>query len=89
MSSDVRTLIDRWRADPGGTYQTWFLWDERLKNFRSMWVVETEANLERILKILARELPLKQAAALAAEITGEKKNRLYDMALAEHARTDE
>ncbi len=36
MSSDVRTLIDRWRPDPGGTYQTWFLWDERLKNFRSI-----------------------------------------------------
>jgi 16S rRNA (cytidine1402-2'-O)-methyltransferase len=35
----------------------------------------------RILNILARELPLKQAAALAAEITGEKKNRLYELAL--------
>ncbi len=50
---------------------------------------ELAPETERILKILARELPLKQAAALAAEITGEKKNRLYDMALAEHARTDE
>lgn len=29
-------LIERWRADPGSTYQTWFLWDERLKNFRSI-----------------------------------------------------
>lgn len=32
----VRALIRRWRDDPGGTYQTWFLWDERLKNFRSI-----------------------------------------------------
>ena len=32
----VRALIQRWREDPGGTYQTWFLWDERLKNFRSI-----------------------------------------------------
>lgn len=29
-------LIARWRDDPGGTYRTWFLWEERLKNFRSI-----------------------------------------------------
>ncbi|WP_293914695.1 type II restriction endonuclease [Deinococcus sp.] len=29
-------LIRRWRDDPGATYQTWFLWEERLKNFRSI-----------------------------------------------------
>ena len=29
-------LIRRWREDPGSTYRTWFLWDERLKNFRSI-----------------------------------------------------
>lgn len=32
----VRTLVERWRADEGGTYRTWFLWEERLKNFRSI-----------------------------------------------------
>ena len=32
----VRTLIARWRSDVGATYQSWFLWDERLKNFRSI-----------------------------------------------------
>src|ERR1043165_6970 len=32
----LRTLITRWRDDPGGTYQTWFLWEERLKNFRAI-----------------------------------------------------
>ena len=32
----LRAMIRRWREDPGGTYQTWFLWDERLKNFRSI-----------------------------------------------------
>jgi 16S rRNA (cytidine1402-2'-O)-methyltransferase len=35
----------------------------------------------RILRILGEELPLKQAAALAARITGEKKNLLYRLAL--------
>lgn len=32
----VRRLINRWREDPGATYRSWFLWDERLKNFRSI-----------------------------------------------------
>lgn len=32
----TRLLIERWRADAGGTYQTWFLWEERIKNFRSI-----------------------------------------------------
>lgn len=32
----VRYLFARWREDRGGTYQTWFLWEERLKNFRSI-----------------------------------------------------
>ncbi len=32
----VRELIERWRGDSGSTYQSWFLWEERLKNFRSI-----------------------------------------------------
>ena len=36
MSDLLRVLIERWRDDPGSTYRTWFLWDERLKNFRSI-----------------------------------------------------
>jgi type II restriction enzyme len=32
----VRELVSRWREDVGGTYRTWFLWPERLKNFRSL-----------------------------------------------------
>ena len=35
-SDPIRELILRWREDPGGTYRTWFLWEERLKNFRSI-----------------------------------------------------
>lgn len=32
----IRELLTRWREDPSGTYRTWFLWEERLKNFRSI-----------------------------------------------------
>ncbi|WP_341677253.1 type II restriction endonuclease [Niveibacterium sp. SC-1] len=37
MSHDpVAILIDHWKDDPHSTYNTWFLWSERLKNFRSI-----------------------------------------------------
>jgi len=32
----TRELLLRWREDGGGTYRTWFLWEERIKNFRSI-----------------------------------------------------
>ena len=36
MTDSIIQLITRWRDDEGGTYRTWFLWNERLKNFRSI-----------------------------------------------------
>lgn len=35
-TSELRTLVERWKGDPGGTYRSWFLWEERIKNFRSI-----------------------------------------------------
>jgi 16S rRNA (cytidine1402-2'-O)-methyltransferase len=40
-----------------------------------------DAEAERVLKLLLEELPVSQATALAARITGLKKNRLYEFAL--------
>jgi len=36
MTDATRILIERWKEDPNGTYRSWFLWPERLKNFRSI-----------------------------------------------------
>ncbi|WP_034457500.1 type II restriction enzyme [Buttiauxella noackiae] len=46
----VDSLIARWRADSSSTWQNWFLWEERIKNFRTirrglqMVVAEIEAD---------------------------------------------
>ncbi len=42
----------------------------------------------RVLKILLQEMPVKQAAALAAQITGQKKNHLYQYAIKNLAAAD-
>lgn len=42
---------------------------------------EISIEAQRILKCLLAELPLKQAVALGSEITNQKKNALYDLAL--------
>ncbi|HJV83323.1 16S rRNA (cytidine(1402)-2'-O)-methyltransferase [Noviherbaspirillum sp.] len=40
-----------------------------------------EAEADRVLSILLAECPVRQASALAAQITGQKKNALYERAL--------
>lgn len=42
-----------------------------------------DGNARRVLKLLLAELPVKRAAAVAAEITGVRKNLLYQLALQE------
>ncbi len=42
---------------------------------------ESDVEARRVLEILLEELPLKQAAHLAARLTGARKNALYDLAL--------
>ena len=45
----ARTLIARWRDDPAATYRLWFLWEERVKNFRA---------IRRGVQVVAREIEL-------------------------------
>ena len=47
----IAELMDRWRQDPNGTYRSWFLWEERLKNFRS---------IRRGLKVVVDEIASDQ-----------------------------
>lgn len=42
---------------------------------------DTEKQLLNILNVLLSELPMSQAVTLAAKITGEKKNKIYELAL--------
>ncbi|PIT10564.1 16S rRNA (cytidine(1402)-2'-O)-methyltransferase [Snodgrassella alvi] len=44
--------------------------------------VDLSAEAIRVMQILAQELPTKQAAMLAAQISGENKKALYDWAIA-------
>jgi len=36
MNDALAQLIARWKDDAGGTYRSWFLWEQRIKNFRSI-----------------------------------------------------
>lgn len=70
---------------------TWMEADEQQQRGEFVLVVQgalprdsnaSAVDAEQVLRILLEELPVKQAASLAARICGEKKNRLYEMALA-------
>lgn len=49
---------------------------------------DNTVEMERVLAILLETLPVKQAAQLAARLTGERKNRLYECALRMRSRAD-
>lgn len=88
-----RELTKTWETIHGDTLQGlchWIMADDN--NRRGEFVVivhgapargdeQLSAEAERLLRVLMEELPVRQAATLAARLTGLKKNALYKKAL--------
>ncbi|MEH6671113.1 16S rRNA (cytidine(1402)-2'-O)-methyltransferase [Halopseudomonas sp.] len=95
LARELTKTFETIRGAPVGELVEWVRSDSDQQRGECVLVVEAmpardeEAGLdpeaERVLDVLLEELPVKQAAALAAKITGQKKNRLYQIALAKTA----
>jgi 16S rRNA (cytidine1402-2'-O)-methyltransferase len=90
LARELTKQFETVRAMPLGELTAWVSGDADQQRGESVILVhgalpaderDLDIEVERILRVLMSELPLKQAAALAAEITGIKKNRLYQYAL--------
>jgi 16S rRNA (cytidine1402-2'-O)-methyltransferase len=89
LAREITKTWENIRGDAVGVLLDWVKEDETRKRGEMVLVVEghkvdTEAlpaEALRTLALLQKELPLKKAASLAAEIHGVKKNALYKYAL--------
>lgn len=73
---DKAVAIKNWLQNEAGRVK-----GEFVLIFPALPAAETEAADEKLLKILLKEMPLKQAVKLAEMISGTSKNILYRMAL--------
>ncbi|MFT8209487.1 MAG: 16S rRNA (cytidine(1402)-2'-O)-methyltransferase [Symbiopectobacterium sp.] len=96
----ARELTKTWESIQGapvGELLAWVKEDENRRKGEMVLIVEgfqsdesvLSAEALRTLELLRAELPLKKAAALAAEIHGVKKNALYRYALAQNEADDD
>lgn len=96
----ARELTKTWESIQGapvGELLAWVKEDENRRKGEMVLIVEgfqpdesaLSAEALRTLELLRAELPLKKAAALAAEIHGVKKNALYRYALAQNDADDD
>jgi 16S rRNA (cytidine1402-2'-O)-methyltransferase len=88
VARELTKLFEQIAAMPLGEAPDWFAADANRRRGEFVLVVAAPspqqglaAADERVLRLLLEELPLKSAARLAAEITGQPKNRLYARAL--------
>lgn len=88
FARELTKLFEQIHTCPLADAQAWLEAD--LNHQRGEFVVLVEgapaqpddsAESERVLRLLLAELPLKQASALTAQITGAKRNALYELAL--------
>lgn len=92
LAREITKAFETIRQLPLGEMRDWVAADANQQRGESVLVLEGAPlpsadaldwrEPDRILGILMAELPPRQAAALAAEITGLKKNALYERALA-------
>jgi 16S rRNA (cytidine1402-2'-O)-methyltransferase len=88
IARELTKLFEQIERMPLGAATTWLAADANRQRGEFVLVVSApparlgmDAETERVLAILLAELPIKQAAKLGAEITGQPKNALYARAL--------
>lgn len=79
LDGRLEDLLDRLRADANQQRGEMVIIVEGYRVDESDNAVSAE--VEKAMKILLKELPVKKAAAVAAQLYGEKKNKLYKWAL--------
>lgn len=89
LARELTKLFETVRRLPLGQLRDWIASDPNQQRGECVLMVRGKvsdetglpAEAKRVLSVLAAELPLKQAAQLAAQITGLKKNALYQAGL--------
>lgn len=89
IAREITKLFEQWHACSLAEAADWLEQDENHRRGEFVLLVEgfvdtgseSDDDALRILGILLDELPLKQAVKLAVEISGAKKNTLYEQAL--------
>ena len=88
LARELTKLFESVHRCPLGEAPAWLAADANRQKGEFVLLIEAapvalddSAEGERVLQILLAELSIKQASALAAQITGQKKNALYERAL--------
>jgi len=90
LARELTKTYETIRRDTLGNLVEWVAQDSNQQRGEIVLVVagarpqadaELTPEVQRILSVLLAQLPVKQAASITAEITGQKKNRLYEAAL--------
>ena len=95
LARELTKSFETIRTLPLAEMQEWIAGDSNQQRGECVLLIEgwrapvgehaIDASAERVLDVLLAQLPVKQAAALAAEITGLRKNLLYQLALSKQA----
>ena len=95
IARELTKLFEQIARMPLADAPAWLTADDNRKRGEFVLIVSAppareglDAEAERVLQLLAAELPTKQAAKLASEITGVARNALYERALQMKNRTD-